>query len=272
MGGSIALACRAAWPGVFIVGVDRPDVLAEATKRGVIDAATSSASALAEAGCDVIVLAIPVPAILDTLPLLRGTTAVITDVGSTKRQIVAAAAAAGVDSFVGGHPMAGTEHSGLAHARAGLFEGRRWLFTPEGATPAHVDRLESFVTAFGARSHRMAADVHDRAVARLSHLPQILAVALMNAGTAGESSDDWAAAGPAFTEMTRVAASAPEMWEGILATNADYVAEALDRLRAGLPVSSADLTDGDWVRAAFTRSRAARTAFLAATTRPRVPD
>ena len=271
MGGSIALACRRACPGVSIVGVDDPETLAAATARSVIDEARTSAAELVGAACDLIVLAVPIPAILDVLPALRAARALITDVGSTKRQIVAAAASAGLGSFVGGHPMAGTEHSGLAHARADLFAGRRWLFTPEGASAADLDRLESFVSALGARPHRIGADAHDRAVAHLSHLPQLLAVALMNAGTAGEPVEDWAAAGPAFTEMTRVAASAPGMWEGILATNADYVAEALDRLRAGLPQSPPDLTGADWIRDAFTRSRAARLAFLAATGAP-VPE
>jgi prephenate dehydrogenase len=265
IGGSVALACRATWTDIHLTGVDRPEIIAAAQADGLINDSCATAAELADH--DLVVLATPVLAILEALPALAaaGTRAVVTDVGSTKRRIVAAAHEAGLRSFVGGHPMAGAEHSGLAHARADLFSARRWLLTPVDGDEANAERLTRFVSALGAVPYRMSADAHDRAVARVSHLPQVLSVALMNAAAIGDGRAHWMAAGPAFTEMTRLAASAADTWAGILATNADYIADALEELKANLPADAQALLLGDWTASAFRRAAEARAALTAAT-------
>jgi len=137
-----------------------------------------------------------------------GTEALVTDVGSTKRRVMRAAQEAGLPSFVGGHPMAGGERPGWAEARADLFEDRPWLLVG-GSAPSHLaERFEAFVHALGARPRWTAADAHDRTVAYVSHLPQLLAAALLNAADAATADDGPDIAGKAFAEMTRCGAIA----------------------------------------------------------------
>ena len=258
VGGSIALGARAAWPSVRITGVDRADVLSDAARQGAID---ERGAALADLrGCDLVVLAAPVPAILD-LVAEAGTArlrALITDVGSTKRQIMAAAARAALPNFIGGHPIAGAEHGGLSHARPELFAGRPWMIVSEPAAPdSALTRLEQFVRGLGAEPRRVDATSHDRAMAYLSHLPQLMAVALMTAAGEACGEDGLADAGRAFHEMTRLASSPSDVWRGILSTNGDFVAEALDTFTAGLPAARM-LGDGPAIDALFAAARAWR--------------
>lgn len=258
IGGSLAARCRERWPEMRITGVDRPPVLADARQRSLIDDQADRVEALAAA--DLVVLAVPIPAILDAIRALAGVrvTATVTDVGSTKRHIMAAARDAALATFVGGHPMAGAEQGGLAHARADLFAGRPWLLVEGAAGGAHLERLEGFVRGLGASPQTLDADTHDRVVACVSHLPQILSVALMNTAADAVGETGLKTAGPAFADLTRLAASPVEMWSSILATNADFVAEALSRLRANLPAGATNLSRGDWAADAFPRAGAAR--------------
>src|SRR5262245_8469055 len=176
IGGSIALRARELWPTSLVIAVDNKDVLETAMRLHAIDVAADDLIVLAEA--DLVVLAAPVKqniAILAELDEYVRAPAVITDVGSTKREI--AAAAHDLPDrfvFVGGHPLAGAARGGLEHARPDLFKGRPWLLTG-----AH-DRLRAFVEALGARPQTIAAEAHDRLVAFLSHLPQVTASALMH--------------------------------------------------------------------------------------------
>ena len=244
VGGSIALGLRDRWPQVRLTGLDRPEVLRLARELNAID---DPAASLADFdGCELVILATPVPAILELVAEAgrRGTAAVVTDVGSTKREIMSAAAAARLRSFVGGHPMAGGEQGGLTHATAGLFAGRRWMIvTGDPADERAVELVERLAVDLGAIPHRLDAVVHDRTMAYVSHLPQLVADALMSAAGDACGSDGLALAGRAFYDMTRVAASPADVWRGILATNADFVDEAVRSFLSRLPAERA-LEDG----------------------------
>jgi prephenate dehydrogenase len=256
IGGSIALAVREKWPSVRITGCDRPDRIEEGQRRGIVDAVAATAADLATA--DLIVLAVPMATMSPLIDALGAASVagLVTDVGSTKREVMAAVARAGLRRFVGGHPMAGAERAGLDHARVDLFRGRPWLLA-EGAADPDASLMEAFVTGLGAIPRWMPAEVHDRTMAYVSHLPQLLATALMNVATDAVGEDGLAAAGPAFAEMTRLASSPSDLWQGILAQNADFTAEAIERFIACLP-DNGGLASGDWVREAFARAGAAR--------------
>jgi prephenate dehydrogenase len=259
IGGSIAAAVRAAWPNLRVLGVDRPEIAADARARGWIHEALPHARPLGEA--DLVVLASPVPGIVAGIGELAraGHPGAITDVGSTKRTIVRAAADAGLRRFVGGHPMAGAEASGLAAARADLFAGCRWCVVPgAGAGDEDVAFVEALARGLGARPVRIEADTHDRVMAYVSHLPQLVSVALMNAAAAGAGRDGLALAGRGLAEMSRLASSSPDVWEGILAANADYVAEALDALRDEVGALDARRPDAAGVTSSFARAAAFR--------------
>jgi prephenate dehydrogenase len=257
IGGSIAARTAATWPEVRIVGVDRPEILDRARARGCVHDARASATDLTDV--ELIVVATPLPAILETLAELGrvGCQAVITDTGSTKRAVCRAAGESGLRAFVGGHPMAGAERGGLDASRADLFGGVTWLLSHGGGcTSTEIGCVEAFVQGLGAIPHRIDPDTHDRVMAYVSHLPQLLAVSLMN--TAGERNSlaELRMSGRGFADMTRLASSAPEIWEGIVETNQDYVTEALAALTGAWPLNGA-LTASD-VQRAFTQAAARR--------------
>ncbi len=262
IGASIALRVRATWPDVRVIGLDRRRVIQEALRAGVIH---DYRTALADfADCDLVILATPVPAILELLDEAAagvGPRAVITDVGSTKRVITAAATRLGLTRFVGGHPMAGSEHAGLGHASATLFDGRPWLIVAADSDRGDsVSLVERFARGLGAEPRRIDAAAHDRIMAYVSHVPQLVASALMT--TAGQRCGQaaLAACGPAFAEMTRVAASPFESWRGTLATNADFVIEALEAFVGRLPSAQA-LGEGGEMAALFAEAQRWRAAL-----------
>lgn len=263
IGGSIALAARARWPGVHVAGTASRHV---PLPEGLLDRTVADVSELAD--CDLIVLGVPVSVMPGLMRVLadRRTTAVVTDVGSTKRSVVAAAAAAGLASFVGGHPMAGGERPGASEARADLFVDKPWLLVEGTASADTGARVEQFVRRLGARPLWMTPDEHDRTVAYVSHLPQVLAAALMNAADARVPALGPHVAGNAFAEMTRLASSPADMWRGICADNADFVAEALRALLEELPGDVE--SGGDWIRSALNRSASARTRWRSASGKP----
>jgi prephenate dehydrogenase len=221
--------------------------------RDAIDHGIAAASSLrdAVAGADLVVLAAPPIASLALVGELAGAgllspEAVVTDVVSTKVAIVERARAAGL-RFVGGHPLAGRETSGYGASDPDLFRDRPWVIVPpEPADDDAEARVATLAAASGARVIRMAAADHDRAVATISHLPLLLAAAL--AETAA-TEPDWPAArrlaAGGWASMTRLARGDPEMGAGILATNADEVAERLRALAATLDGWAADLTGPD---------------------------
>jgi len=248
IGGSVALAARELWPSSLVIGVDNKDVLETAMRLHAIDVAADDLIVLAEA--DLVILAAPVRQNLMLLEQLDANVhqpAIVTDTGSTKREIVEAARALPARfTFVGGHPLGGAAASGLEHARPDLFKGRPWLFTPAGdaAGPA-LEKLLAFVQALGANPRVVDVAAHDRILAFLSHLPQLTASALMQVVGEAVGADGLSLAGRGLVDTTRLASSPAEIWKDIAATNADEIGGALDALIAVLQDLRGDLRDGD---------------------------
>lgn len=248
IGGSIALAAREIWPASLVIAVDRKDVLETAMRLHAIDVAADDLVVLAEA--DIVVLAAPARqnlALLEELEENVRQPAVVTDTGSTKRAIVAAARNLPARLiFVGGHPLAGAAKGGLEHARPDLFRGRPWLLTPTGETSGEaVDKLSAFVRALGGEPRLIDVDAHDRVLAFLSHLPQLTASALMQVVGEAAGESGLALAGRGLADTTRLASSPADIWRDIVATNADEIGPALDALIAVLRKLRRDLATGD---------------------------
>lgn len=232
IGGSLALALRRRHPGVAVSGVD-PDP--QARKLAVEVHAVDVAFATPREGardCDLVMLAAPVDAILEGLPQLPdaiGQDALVTDVGSTKAAICAAGFAALGPRFVGGHPFAGAEHSGLAAADPFLFQNALYALTP--LTPDHlnVSKLKGFLTSLGAEVVTLPPDEHDRITAHLSHLPQLVATALCDLVCDRAQTQPLyrALAAGSFRDLTRVAQSSYAVWHSILRNNQTEVDAAL---------------------------------------------
>jgi prephenate dehydrogenase len=231
IGGSIGLAAKERLGSEVIGwGPNRPTIDRALDLKAVDRAAASVAEACADA--DVVFCAAPVAA----LPELArealeasGPDTVVSDAGSTKRQLVAAL---GEDErFIGGHPLAGAETAGVANARADLFEGARWYLTPTGRTGGiHYDRLQRAIAGLGARPQAIDAEAHDRLMAAVSHLPHVLANVLAGQVVAEltHDSERLPEVGPSFRDATRVAGSNPSIWADIFAANREAVGAAID--------------------------------------------
>ena len=254
IGGSIALRARELWPSALVIGVDNKDVLEESMRRHAIDVAADDLVVLGEA--DIVILAAPVKQNISLLSELDDNVrvpAIVTDTGSTKREIVAAAADLPPRfTFIGGHPLAGAAQGGLEHARPDLFEGRPWLLTPVARSedPA-LARLTDFITALGAQPRILDPRAHDRMLAFLSHLPQLTASALMQVVGDAVGDEGLALAGRGLADTTRLASSPPDIWQDIAATNADEIAPALDALIAVLQDLRGDLSEGERLNEVF---------------------
>jgi len=251
IGTSIALAARRAWPDVGLSGFDRADVLRQPEVVSVFSRLSPDLATLAE--CDLIVVALPVEAITRAVKVLTGLAGagtILTDTGSTKRAIVDAAA--GIPSFVGGHPMAGAERGGPGLARADLFDGRTWWVVP--AEPAATGLVRDFVEGLGAAPVEIEAARHDVLVAAISHLPQVVASALMArvGQTVGEEGLGHAGAG--LRDTTRLAASPAAMWTSVLGANAGEIAPLLSALASDLEQIAGQLEDAEAVQRLFTEA------------------
>ncbi len=254
VGGSIAFGARRAWPSTRVIAVDREPVVREALSRRAIDAAADDLASVADA--DLIVLAAPVR---QNITLLRrvvvhaSPSAVITDVGGTKRTIVDAAAALSQPiTFVGGHPLGGGARGGFEFATASLFARRPWIFTPQDATPADaVRRLTAFVTGLGALPMTMPASEHDRLMALISHLPQLATTALMEVVGRAATASGLRMAGQGLVDTTRLASSPADVWRDICVTNADEIRTALDLLIERLSEMRSDLQRAEMIDAVF---------------------
>ncbi len=222
IGGSIGLAAKnSGWDE--IVGIDAPKVLEEAVSLGAIDRPSTMKEVR---GADLIVLAAPISKIKKILGELPPTDALITDVASTKTAIVGEAESHDL-RFVGGHPMAGSQLSGVANAKADLFRGARYFLTPtESTDPAAYREISAFVRDFGAMPTAVEPEKHDLLMAAVSHLPHLMAAALLKVAS-DISPEALSFAGPSFRDLTRVGASNPELWSDILAENAPALGEAL---------------------------------------------
>ena len=230
IGGSLGLALRRRRPDVEIVGYD-PESAARAVERGACTRAAPTVEG-AVADADVVVLAASVgalPHLLERAAQAAPRDALLTDVGSVKGPIGDAARRLGVaDRFVGGHPMAGAERGGIENADALLFENAVYVLCPSGGGPA-PERALWLVEAVGARAVVVGAHRHDELVATVSHLPQLVAVALVE--TAAEVGADALALGAGgFRDMTRIASSPFGLWGDIFEANENAVSSALDAL------------------------------------------
>jgi prephenate dehydrogenase len=226
----------------------------------------------AAGGAEAVVLAAPVPALpglarraLDAAP--EG--CLVTDLGSAKSALLDGLTAADRERFIGGHPVCGAERTGVAFARRDLFRGATWFLTPGAeARPDLFQRLHALVGAAGARAVAIDAGVHDRLMALVSHLPHVLAGALVNqaAGTAPEGREALRSAGPSFGDLTRVAGSNPPLWADILLANRDAVLDALARFAGTLDEVAAALRAGDreWLLAFIGEAAEARARLRAA--------
>lgn len=244
IGGSLALAARRRLLAEVVLGVDTDaDSRDWAVAHGVVDDALSPKDALAAGwfspeGADLVVLATPALVAVDWLARLGEVryAGIVTDVASTKTEIVAAAGQflGEQAAFVGGHPMAGSERSGVKAADANLFEGAYYVLTPTKSTDVVAYRkLNAFVSGLGARVVPVDARAHDEAVAVISHVPHVTAAALINVAAArsaqaGEDMLRLAAGG--FKDMTRIAAGSPELWTGICLDNASALSRGIDTL------------------------------------------
>jgi prephenate dehydrogenase len=249
MGGSLGLAL--AGGAREVVGADPdPEALRVALAVGAVDRAAGSLEEAAE-GAEAVVLAAPVPR-LEGLArralAATGADCLVTDLGSAKAALVAALSPAERERFIGGHPVCGAERTGVAFARRDLFRGATWFLTPGAeARPELFERLHGLVGSVGARPVAIDALVHDRLMALVSHLPHVLAGALVNqaAGTAPEGREALRSAGPSFGDVTRVAGSNPPLWADILLANRDAVLEALGDFGGRLGAVEAALRRGD---------------------------
>ncbi len=249
IGGSIGLAARRRLEAE-VAGFD-PANAGRALELGALDrTAESVADAVADA--DVVFCAAPVgalPGLVSEALAASREAAVVTDVGSTKRELIEGVAAAGDDSrFIGGHPLAGAETAGVENARAELIEGARWYLTPTPrSSGVHYDLLQSTVADLGARPQAIDPETHDRVMATVSHVPHVLANALVSeaARALSEESERLPEVGTSFRDTTRVAGANPAIWGDIFATNSEAVAVGLDAIGERLREAAELIRSGD---------------------------
>jgi prephenate dehydrogenase len=267
IGGSFALALRQAKQVSHVVGVGRnPANLKAALERGIIDSIASDVAAAAR-DADLVLVATPVGQYPAVFGSLRDTKALITDGGSTKRDVIAAARKAlgkGVSRFVPAHPIAGAEKSGAAAASAELFRDKRVVLTPlEENSKDSISRIEQAWKACGANVSRMSAQEHDAVLATVSHLPHLLAYALVHEVAGRENSAQlFSFAAGGFRDFTRIASSHPEMWRDICIANRDRLLEELSRFSVKLQEIRNLLDNPTELEKLFAEARAARDKWI----------
>jgi len=249
VGGSLGMAVRQRSLARLVVGVGRRrSSLRTAMDVGAVDRTTLDlAEGVSQA--DLVVLATPISAIGQLMPVVAASVkrgAVLTDVASTKQQVIGMVLGALKDrpdvAYVPAHPMAGSEKRGAAHAQAGLFERRVCILTPLPDAPReHTDRVRALWEAVGAVVHEMTPAEHDRLVARVSHLPHLAAAALVALLDAAEGR----LAGQGLLDTTRIASGEPSLWRDICASNAPAVGAALDSYIRTLQGVRSMLAGGD---------------------------
>jgi prephenate dehydrogenase len=234
LGGSLALKLRALGGAHVSLWARRAEAIAEIEARGCADAAGTEARAIVREA-EVVVLCVPVeamPALAREIAPALKPGAVVTDVGSVKAGVVAQLSEIfrGAAQFVGSHPMAGTEHTGLKAARAELFAGATCIVTPDAQTDARaLAAVIAFWKKVGCRVAQLPAREHDECVALISHLPHLVAGALIHT-VARKNAHAFGVVGPGFRDSTRVASGPPEMWVGILRENRAAVTAAVEAM------------------------------------------
>ncbi len=285
VGGSCALALKRADAVKSVVGIGRSaGNLADALRLGVIDRALrvdeSWTDELRDA--DVALVATPVaqyPALFAAIAPAIGSATVVTDAGSTKQDVIAAARAtfgAALSRLVPGHPIAGTEHTGAAAAFASLFDGRNVILTPMPETAADAtERVASLWRACGARVATLDAPRHDAIFAAVSHLPHVLAFALVaELAARPDAAAYFEHAASGFRDFTRIAAGSPEMWRDIALANREALLAEIDGYGDALRAARAmiDEGDGEALAVLFTEASKARRAWEAKRLQPVVDE
>lgn len=275
IGTSVALAASRVGDAVRGMDVD-PARASEAAARAGIAVGTDLREAVD--GATIVVVATPVAATVEAVvaALAATTAAIVTDVASVKVPVAAGVRARTDDvsrrRFIPGHPMGGTERTGPAWASPAVLDGIQWVVSPDEETPdATIERLEGWIRRIGANPVRIPAARHDRLVATVSHLPQVASTALMDLAAGRESgeADALVLAAGGFRDLTRLAASSPDLWAEILVGNREEVVAAIDAFVVTLAAVRDAVAEGerDAVREAFARAKEAR---LALATRPKV--
>ena len=275
IGGSFALALKEARACTHVVGAGRSSAnLKLALERGIVDSVAADAVAAAH-GADLVLLAAPLaqfPKLLRDIAPVLGPKAIVTDGGSTKRDVVAAARATlgkKIAQFVPAHPIAGAEKSGAGAASAALFRGKPVILTPlVENSDSIVKKVEDAWSASGAQVTRMDPEEHDAILGAVSHLPHLLAYALVHEFCTRESAPQlFALAGGGFRDFTRIASSHPEMWRDICLANRDRLLVELDRYGEKLRAVGKLLEAGDGagLEKLFAEARAARERWIQST-------
>jgi prephenate dehydrogenase len=251
IGGSLVKALRARRAAARLSAIDRPDVLRAA--RPYLDADADAGSTKATslvASSDLVILAMPIGAIISSLDWVLASIpqgGVVTDTGSVKRPIVVAARSnANAASFVAGHPMAGREVGGFEASSADLFEKARWFLVKDAGTDGRdrqsVDRVVALARAVGAEPMEIEAGAHDRAMAYVSHAPQLVASAVYSVAARAGVLDQ---AGPGFRDVTRISGGPASTWRDIFDANRDELASALGEILEPLVELRRRLVEGD---------------------------
>jgi prephenate dehydrogenase len=272
IGGSLARALREAGFCKQVVGSGRnPDHLQQAVDLGVIDRFDTD-PARAIAGADMVLVAVPLGAMESVFSAIRGhlaDNAVLTDAGSAKGRVIEAvrhAFGSVPGNFVPGHPIAGTEQSGVAASFAGLYRDRRVILTPAKTTdPAATARVRAMWEAAGAQVTEMTAVHHDAVLAATSHLPHVLAYTLVDSlARLGDREEVFEYAAGGFRDFTRIASSDPVMWRDICLANGDAIELLIDRFIGDLQVLRGAVHghDGDKLLEIFTSAKQARDRFV----------
>ena len=278
MGGSFALACKRAGLVKRVVGYSKsPSTTERARQMGVIDVEAPSAL-LAVSGSDLVLLAVPVEATEATLKAIRGLITrqmLLLAVGSTEGNVVVVARRVlrdAMGSFVPAHPITGKEVAGVAHADVNLYVGQQVVLTPvEKTLTVHLKRATALWSALGSRVVTMSPDAHDAAFAAVSHLPHLIAFALVNAISQQAQGQEYLdLAGPGFRDFSRIAASDPMVWRDILLTNKAQVLVQSQHFRQALQAMETLIEQGDGAALAqhITQASATRSAWRSLADRP----
>ena len=268
LGGSVGLAARQRGVAGHVAGlVRRAESVGECLAAGAVDTATQD---LAEAldGSALVILCTPVGDMADMAARLKphlAADAVVTDVGSVKASVVRVVEGV-LPRFVGSHPLCGSEKAGVAHAHGDLFEGAACALTPTGQSDAAaVEMVSGFWTALGGKVVSLTAEDHDAIVARTSHLPHVVASALVNAVLARPRTGESMFLGTGFRDTTRLASGSPSMWRDIALTNAEAIARSIDELQVELEQLKTALgaKDAEALEKFFAEGKSGRDGWLA---------
>ncbi len=248
MGGSIGLALRAANPNIEILGVDRADVIEAAVNRGAIHQGFSQPADCIPSS-DTVVIAVPVHAVCGAIRSIApfvSAAATVTDIASVKSSIAAFGNELLGERFIAGHPMAGSEQTGVQNAREDLFNDAAWALTPITQDSVRLEHLEALLRSTGARPIRLNPSTHDRIAALVSHLPHLLSFAYNRCIEADPEAElAHRMGGGSYRDFTRVAASDPTLWRDVFLENKDWLLAALQAHREAISSLEAAVLTAD---------------------------